>query len=351
MSGFSKDAGAFCVAAVAHLALLSVLWETETNATSGGAGGSGGTSALTLTLSSSAYAPPIPAEEIEVEETAISQSPRDLAWDLATDLETLSLEPELSDTAVEADPVSPIELETAAFDSVVEVAALPPEEAERMVEASSSSRAPSPQPPLQKPVSSTLKAQPKADRPRQEFAQTEPDLRERPVELPTAHTALAKMPPPPEHPVRQLPQEIVPTENHDNGAKELEQSDGIAGAASLAAGHEGTQTAGLNPHGNGSSSGDDLSTYLTELQGRLQRNQYYPKRAQRRGVEGIVEVQISIAADGVPKDVKNLNAGANRMLRAAALETVARSVPLPPPPVSHSDEAFKVVVPMGLHMN
>ena len=166
-----------------------------------------------------------------------------------------------------------------------------------------------------------------------------------------AHTALAKMPPPPKHPVRQLPEEIVPTENHDNGAKELEQSVGIAGVTNLAAGRKGTQTAGLSPHGNGSSSGEDLSTYLTELRSRLQRNQYYPKRAQRRGIEGIVEVQISIAADGVPKDVKILNAGANRMLRAAALETVARSVPLPTPPVSQSDEAFKVVVPMGFHMN
>jgi len=317
-----------------------VLWETETNA-SGGAGGSGGTSALTLVLSSSAYAPPIPAEEMEVEEATVSTSSGSLAEEMIGDLETLHFEPEFSDNVVEAAPVSSIELETAAFDSVVDVAALPSEETERVVETSSSSRAPSPQPPPQKPASSALKTQPKAAPPRREFAQREVDLRVPP----------APMPPPHKHPLRQLPEETAPTEKYDNGAEEPVHADGGARLTNLAAGRKGTQTAGLSPRGNGSSSGNDLSTYLTELQSRLQRNQYYPRRAQRRGIEGIVEVQISIAADGVPKDVKILNSHANRMLREAALETVARSTPLPTPPVSQSDEAFKVVVPMGFHMN
>jgi len=65
---------------------------------------------------------------------------------------------------------------------------------------------------------------------------------------------------------------------------------------------------------------------------RLQRAIVYPRRAQRREIEGIVRVEIVLAASGALRTVRLVASSGSDILDEAALSLVRRVAPFPAVP-------------------
>jgi protein TonB len=70
--------------------------------------------------------------------------------------------------------------------------------------------------------------------------------------------------------------------------------------------------------------------YLADLMAHIEQYKWYPKSARRRRIEGMVQVDFTLFADGSTSDISVKNA--SPVLLAAAREAVAKAVPMPPPP-------------------
>ena len=82
--------------------------------------------------------------------------------------------------------------------------------------------------------------------------------------------------------------------------------------------------------------------YLRRLLGHIESNKFYPTAARRRGLEAMVKISFELLADG---RIRNLSVtGGHKMLRSAAEEAVARSLPMPKPPAA-------VVTPLAVNFS
>lgn len=70
--------------------------------------------------------------------------------------------------------------------------------------------------------------------------------------------------------------------------------------------------------------------YLASVITHIEQHKWYPKSARRRGIEGEVEVEFLLLADGSARAVA-VNNGPETLL-AAARKTVERAMPMPAPP-------------------
>ncbi|MGD2118346.1 MAG: TonB family protein [Chromatiales bacterium] len=74
--------------------------------------------------------------------------------------------------------------------------------------------------------------------------------------------------------------------------------------------------------------------YIAELLTHIDAHKFYPRKARRRGYEGIVELSLMVTEDG---QIKNLSARHdNRTLQQTAIRVVRRAQPLPEPPAAIS---------------
>lgn len=80
--------------------------------------------------------------------------------------------------------------------------------------------------------------------------------------------------------------------------------------------------------------------YLRRLMGHIESHKFYPLAARRRGLQAVVKISFELLADGQIRDLQ-VSEG-HKLLRSAAAEAVARSLPLPRPPQA-------VVTPMALN--
>lgn len=79
---------------------------------------------------------------------------------------------------------------------------------------------------------------------------------------------------------------------------------------------------------------DGMNAYLAALRRRLQGNLVYPAEARRLRLAGAVVVRFAILADGsIAPGARVMRSGGTELLDEAALATVQRAAPFPPPPV------------------
>jgi len=110
--------------------------------------------------------------------------------------------------------------------------------------------------------------------------------------------------------------------------------------------------------GGGSSlTGDDAAaakaSYARLLLTRLQRAIVYPRRAQRRELEGIVRVEVVLAANGSLRAVSLASTSGHAVLDEAALDLVRRVAPFPPVPAALSPDGrdFAFIAPIQYRLN
>lgn len=68
------------------------------------------------------------------------------------------------------------------------------------------------------------------------------------------------------------------------------------------------------------------------LDGRLRQFLVYPPAARRRGLEGMVELEILLDRQGGARDIRILRGSGARLLDQAALDGALRCLPVEPPP-------------------
>ncbi|MEO0962500.1 MAG: energy transducer TonB [Pseudomonadota bacterium] len=95
------------------------------------------------------------------------------------------------------------------------------------------------------------------------------------------------------------------------------------------------------------------ASYARLLLTRLQRAIVYPRRAQRRDIQGIVRVEVVLAASGALKTVRLVGASGSDILDEAALELVRRVAPFPAVPreLSPRGQDFAFVAPIQYRLN
>lgn len=86
--------------------------------------------------------------------------------------------------------------------------------------------------------------------------------------------------------------------------------------------------------------------YLQALQRALSKRRYYPASAQRRGLEGTVRVQFTIAADGSFGSIRVVGSSGSSQLDKAALTTVKRLARFDPIPTAIGRRNWTVVAPI-----
>ena len=106
---------------------------------------------------------------------------------------------------------------------------------------------------------------------------------------------------------------------------------GVAGEG----GHEGT----------GVGEFDGLVEYLLALHRKISEHTSYPWEARRNGMTGTVKVALVIGCGGGLAHVELLHGSPFSVLNMAALETVQKVTPLPPPPVGTCQERMRVLIP------
>ena len=81
-------------------------------------------------------------------------------------------------------------------------------------------------------------------------------------------------------------------------------------------------------------SADELGRYLGEVRLRLQAGLDYPFAARRMKLAGVVHVRLRITGDGAVEErsIAVIRSSGAEVLDAAAISTVQRALPFPPPP-------------------
>ncbi|MEP0069694.1 TonB family protein [Pyruvatibacter sp.] len=102
-----------------------------------------------------------------------------------------------------------------------------------------------------------------------------------------------------------------------------------------------------------SSSAVAKASYARLLLTRLQRAIVYPRRARRRDIQGVVRVEVVLAASGALKTVKLVGTSGSDILDDAALELVRRVAPFPAVPrdLSPRGQDFAFVAPIQYRLN
>jgi protein TonB len=72
-----------------------------------------------------------------------------------------------------------------------------------------------------------------------------------------------------------------------------------------------------------------FSTMLAGIRKRIERARFYPDQARLQGIEGVVEVEFTLSADGRVKEVKVLRSSGSPLLDEASVETIKRAAPYP----------------------
>ena len=100
------------------------------------------------------------------------------------------------------------------------------------------------------------------------------------------------------------------------------------------------------PPGGGSAGGDLLAAYVKRVRDAIARHKRYPSLARRRGIEGRVTLQLSIASDGSVVSSEALGSPPV-LLAKSALAAVASASPFDPPPAG----SLRIEVPIRFALN
>lgn len=148
-----------------------------------------------------------------------------------------------------------------------------------------------------------------------------------------------------------------PAPDPDPAASDAAQSSPLQSPAQPDPASAGSQRSALGNAGTGQSdtnaSAVAKASYARLLLTRLQRAIVYPRRAQRRDIEGIVRVEVVLAASGALKTVRLVGTSGSDILDEAALALVRRVAPFPavPQDLSPRGQDFAFVAPIQYRLN
>lgn len=86
--------------------------------------------------------------------------------------------------------------------------------------------------------------------------------------------------------------------------------------------------------------------YLEKLWRALERSKFYPRQARRRGLQGLVQVRFRVLRDGSFDDLEVVVGSGNRLLDAAAVQTVSKVSGAFPFPSALPKQALVVSLPI-----
>ncbi len=89
-----------------------------------------------------------------------------------------------------------------------------------------------------------------------------------------------------------------------------------------------------------------LTRYTDQLASALARHRAYPRLARMRGMEGDVEMQLRIGADGQVLSARILESSGHELLDRQALAMIEKAQPLPKPPAPLPGGELTVRVPV-----
>ncbi|MEB1528558.1 energy transducer TonB [Xanthomonas sp. WHRI 7945] len=92
------------------------------------------------------------------------------------------------------------------------------------------------------------------------------------------------------------------------------------------------------------------ATWQAQVLGHLQRYKRYPRPAQRRRQEGVVQVQFAVDRRGHASAIRVVQGSGHDALDSETLATVQRASPLPPPPAEIEGDPVQVVVPVDFFL-
>jgi len=104
------------------------------------------------------------------------------------------------------------------------------------------------------------------------------------------------------------------------------------------------------PVGNSKAASDAKADYMADLQRRLARYKRYPRRAERREIEGEALLYFVVDRQGrVLSSTIRRSAGSD-ILDEAVVDMLARAAPLPRFPDDLPGESMEVLIPVGFHI-
>lgn len=283
---------AIAIALVAHGALYWWANSTETSGVAVGAGVLG----VEIGLGGAGSAPPSVVAEIQPQEIEAE----DVQTETATEVEAVEVQQAVEVTeVVEA---VPDEVELVDMPEVVET---------KVVEAVKPVETPvkPPEPPVEKPVE--IQEQKAEDVQIAEKAQ------------PAKGPAVA---------------EVEPTEQNDTAPADIGGT-GKVGTTEKAGSGSGDGTAG------GGTPGEKYD-YGATVQAVLERNKEYPRRARRRGVEGVVQLWFQVDRQGYVLDYNIRESSGSRLLDRAVERLIEKVSPLPPFPKDWDRQTIDLVIPI-----
>jgi len=143
----------------------------------------------------------------------------------------------------------------------------------------------------------------------------------------------------------------------ENGEERL-AGRGTAGTSDSGGGADGGYGTGAGGGGTGDEGsgrsdidrGKLIRDYTRTLHRRLAEEKYYPRAARRAGVEGTVEIAVTIDADGVVLGVELHESSGHEILDQAALDIMRsiEKVPAPPEALAWSKKRLNVPIPYRL---
>ncbi|MCX2780096.1 energy transducer TonB [Microbulbifer thermotolerans] len=102
---------------------------------------------------------------------------------------------------------------------------------------------------------------------------------------------------------------------------------------------------------NTASANDALDQYATQLKKHTAQHVRYPRRAQERKWEGVVQLQVTIDAKGQVQNIQVLKESNYSSLNRAALRSVESANPYPAIPAELGLDSYEFVVPINFKLS
>lgn len=99
------------------------------------------------------------------------------------------------------------------------------------------------------------------------------------------------------------------------------------------------------------SASDTAERYVAELKRHTAQHVRYPRRAQERKWEGIVQLQVTIDAQGQVQDIQVLQESNYSSLNRAALRSVESANPYPAIPEELGIDSYEFIVPINFKLS
>ncbi len=129
------------------------------------------------------------------------------------------------------------------------------------------------------------------------------------------------------------------------GTSGASEATAVAGDGGGPNGARGQQIARSTPGGGAGEPGGEYGPWLGRLRDRIQASLSYPAVARRRGISGIVTLEMTIQPSGVIGDVRVVESSSHTILDSAAVEAV-RDLPAQPIPADLPRRSLRVRLPI-----